>query len=128
MARLLVIDDDNDFRKMLLLMLENAGYEVVEAENGKEAILFYDKEQIDLVVTDIFMPEKEGIETINELVKLNPKIKIIAISGGGVRSQFSFLSQSVDFGVQMIFEKPFKRGDFLKGIKKLLESDEVDFQ
>lgn len=122
MARILVIEDDDDFRKMLMLMLQQAGYVTLEASNGEEGLRVYNSEQIDLVVTDIFMPEKEGMQTVLELMEKNPAVKIIAISGGGSSDKLEYLESVKDFGVQKTFAKPFVTREFLAGISELLES------
>ncbi len=123
MAQILIIDDDSDFRRMLIRMLKQADHEVVEASNGEEAMKIYQKDQTDLVITDIFMPEKEGIETVKELRENNPKVKIIVMSGGGANLKFSYLDQMKLMGVQKTFEKPFVTEDFLKAVKELLEAE-----
>ncbi len=122
MARIKMIDDDDDFRKMLCFVLKEAGYEVVEAPNGKKGTDVYNSEQIDLVVTDIFMPEKEGVETVIELVETYPDIKIIAISGGGTQHSIEYLDQIKHFGVKKTFEKPFEMTEFLASIEELIHS------
>ena len=120
MACILIIDDDSGFRKMVRFMLEREGYDVVEASDGNEGIETYHQEKVDLVITDIFMPEKEGIETIIELRRDNPDIKIIAVSGGGWKGDFDALKIAEAFGVQKAFEKPFERKEIIKTIKELL--------
>lgn len=87
MTRILVIDDEPQVRAMLRQMLEREGYEVVEAEEGEEGMRRYREQPVDLVITDILMPQKEGIETIRALRRTNPGVKIIAISGGGRMSK-----------------------------------------
>lgn len=124
MKRILIIDDDTEFRKMLTVSVAQAGYEIVEAANGKEGMKKYQSEKIDLVVTDIFMPEKEGIETIMELRAIDPDIKIIGISGGGIHKEFGFLENLSDFGAQRTFQKPFALQDFLVAIEELLGVEE----
>ena len=122
MARILVIEDDDDFRRMLNVMLSGQGFEVIEASNGEEGIKAYDKDQIDLVITDILMPAKEGKETILELQEINPEVNIIAISGGGTQRTYDYLDWMKDFGTQYVFKKPFNSKVFLDVVKKLLES------
>ena len=122
MARILVIEDDDNFRKMLNVMLTQAKYDVVEAPNGRVGLKIYRKEQIDLVITDVFMPDKEGIETTFDLKDENPNVKIIAISGGGIRDKLDLLAQMRDFGVQKTFKKPFVIGEFLAAVKELVEA------
>ncbi|MCP4135936.1 MAG: response regulator [bacterium] len=120
MAKILVIDDDSKFRKMFRQMLEKAGYEIQEAENGGEGIKIYVEDPADLVITDIFMPEKEGIETIFELKRDYPGIKVIAISGGGKTGDFRFLEYTKEFGVTEIFSKPFEKNVILGKIEEIL--------
>jgi len=83
MARILIIDDEPQLLDMLGQTFEREGYDIVKASNGKEGIKLYRENPVDLIITDIIMPEKEGIETIFELRKDFPDLKIIAISGGG---------------------------------------------
>ena len=122
--QILVIEDDADFRKMLKIMLQQAGYDVFEAANGREGLNVYCQEQIDLVITDIFMPEKEGMQTVMELMEQNPDAKIIAISGGGSRDKLDYLESIKDSGVQMTFTKPFIPKAFLAGVKDLLSGSQ----
>ena len=82
MARILIIDDNDQFREMLRKCLESEGYEVVTACDGKEGIDLYHKELTDLIITDVHMPERSGAELIFELQKEFSDVKIIAISGG----------------------------------------------
>ena len=83
MARILIIDNDVQILNMLRQTLEREGYDVLKASNGKQGIRLHREEPVDLIITDIIMPEKEGIETILELKRDYPDVKIIAISGGG---------------------------------------------
>jgi CheY-like chemotaxis protein len=80
-GRILVVDDEDQMRTMIRQMLEKSGYEVTEARNGREAICRYRERPSDVVITDLIMPEKEGIETIMEFRHEHPDVKIIAISG-----------------------------------------------
>ncbi len=128
MKRILVIDDDDQLRLMIRLMLERASYEVVDAPNGKVGIDLYRQDPVDLVITDIFMPEKEGLETIRELCREYPDVKIIAISGGSPRTEgFSSLQFAKGFGALRTLAKPFFRDELLKVVRELLaESDRQD--
>jgi len=120
MKNILVIDDDNDFRKMLCARLEKSGYEVDGVENGKKGVKCYQKKPVNLVITDIIMPEKEGMETILELRKINPSVKIIAISGGGRSVPEDYLNIAEYFGAVKSFKKPFDMADFIKTIDLLV--------
>ena len=83
MARILIIDDEPNMRSMLRRMLHKAGHQVSEAGDGAEGIDSYERDPPDLVITDILMPKKEGIETIIALHRADPDLPVIAISGGG---------------------------------------------
>jgi DNA-binding response OmpR family regulator len=120
MHRILIIDDDIQFNRMLKQTLEKQGYEVTTAQNGREGIQYYQKNPMDLVVTDLIMPEKEGVETIMELKRNYPDVKIVAMSGGGRIKSEDLLRIVEGIGVDATFSKPFEREDFLNTIKNLL--------
>jgi DNA-binding response OmpR family regulator len=121
MAKILVLDDEPSILLMIKKMLEKAGYEVSVALNGNEGMKLFEKEKHDLVVTDIIMPEKEGLETIFELRRLYPQLKIIAISGGGRISPDGYLPGAKLLGANMVFQKPLVQKDFLAAVAKLLD-------
>ena len=102
MARILVIDDEELARFTLREILEAAGHEVVEAANGNEGTAFQRANPCDIVITDMIMPEKEGLETIVELKGEYPDLKIIAISGGGRTRNLDFLKLAGEFGLMMM--------------------------
>jgi len=120
MARILLVDDDPQVLGVLKKTFEREGYEVVEARDGCQALRLYDPEAIDLVVTDIVMPEKEGIATIREIRQRNPQARIIAISGGGRIAPADYLHWAQRFGVEHTFTKPIKRQEILQAIAELL--------
>ncbi|QTA88344.1 response regulator [Desulfonema magnum] len=121
MARILIIEDDELVRSMLKTMLEREGYEVLEAPDGKEGIKVSNNSPADLVITDIIMPEKEGIETIIELKQISPKMKIIAISGGGRIGAETYLNIAKKFGAAFTFTKPIDRKELLNAIQEVLK-------
>ena len=122
MANILIIDDDDQFREMLRQMLERAGYEVVEAPDGKEGLRLFRENKVDLVITDIFMPEKEGLEVLMEFRRNFPDTKIIAISGGARNiSPEESLKMAEAFGAKYTFKKPVDREALLDAVKELLE-------
>ncbi len=121
MTRILVVDDDVEMRQMLRLMLEREGYMVVEAKDGNEAIESYRNKPADLIIMDIIMPEKEGIETIMELRRDFPDVKIIAISGGGSVPPGKYVRMAEQLGAQRSFTKPFDRRELFKAIRELSE-------
>jgi CheY-like chemotaxis protein len=119
------MDDDVTFRQMLRKMLERAGYETTEAADGKEGMRLFRAAPADLVITDMLMPEQEGIETIQELKRDFPAVKIIAISGGGQIDAEEYLRTAELFGVARTFGKPFDREELLETIRELLEDVSV---
>lgn len=122
MSKILVIEDDASFRNVLVQMLSKAGYEVREAGNGNQALEVCPVFNPDLVLTDIIMPDKEGLETIRELVELCPNIRIIAMSGGGRIGPDSYLPLAKMFGAKATLQKPFMRDELLSTVKEVLES------
>jgi DNA-binding NtrC family response regulator len=120
MIKILVIEDDNAFRTVLVTMLERAGYEVLQAENGNEALRHCQNSNPDLVLTDIIMPDKEGLETIQELLNLRPNMKIIAMSGGGRFGPNSYLPLAEKLGAKKTLQKPFMRDELLSSIIEVL--------
>jgi len=120
MVRILIIDDDPQILNMLGQTLEREGHKVVDAPNGKEGLKLYRENPTDLVITDLIMPEKDGIETIMELRRDFPDVKIIAISGGGHIDAELYLSMARRLGVQRTFAKPIERAELLKSVRELL--------
>jgi len=121
MARILIIDDDNEFREMVREILIEADFNSIEeAVNGGVGMKLLRQQSFDLVITDIVMPEKEGIETIIELNRDYPGIKIIAMSGGGKRGNQNYLEMAQYLGASRILAKPFQRSDLIKTVKELL--------
>src|SRR5665647_854266 len=124
MAKILVLDDEPSILLMIKKMLEKAGHEVAIALNGKEGMLLFEKNKPDLLITDIIMPEKEGLETIFELRKMYPDLKIIAISGGGRISPEGYLPGAKLLGADMVFQKPLDQKEFMQAISLLLNKSE----
>ncbi len=120
MTCILVIDDDEQIRKMFRSLLEREGYEVKVAPDGKQGILQYRNNPADLVILDIIMPEKEGLETIMDLRRDFPDIKIIAISGGGRIGPEDYLMMAKNLGAMRTFVKPVERYALLKAIGELI--------
>ncbi len=120
MPRVLVIDDEIQVRKLTRQMLELEGHSVLEASDGDSGIEIVDANEIDLIITDIIMPGKEGIETILELKQKNPNIGIIAISGGGRIGPDGYLDLARRFGASQTFSKPFDRQELVQAVKDLL--------
>mgnify|MGYP002641283528 CR=1 FL=1 len=120
---ILVIDDDKNIRTLLRTILEREGYRVVDALDGDKGIRRYQESPTDLVITDLIMPGKEGIETIRDLRREFPHVKIIAVSGGGRIGPDSYLKMAKGVGALRTLSKPFDRMALLKAIEEVLEMD-----
>lgn len=119
MKNILLVDDDKSVRALLKSLLEDEGYAVEQAGDGKSALESFRRRLPDIVVTDIVMPEREGLETIMEMRRINSHIKIIAMSGGGRHTGPSnYLNLAKDLGADYIIEKPFALSDFLVLVAK----------
>jgi DNA-binding response OmpR family regulator len=120
MANILIVDDEMQLREMLRIVLEDAGHCVREAADGHEALKSYFDQPVDLVVTDIIMPNKEGTEIILELRRSHSDVKIVAMSGGGRNSSQDYLKLAKKFGANMTLAKPFTNQEFLDAINAAL--------
>jgi CheY-like chemotaxis protein len=120
MAQILVIDDDDNFRTILCSTLEDAGHVVIEARNGREGVASYRSQPMDLVMTDLIMPEQEGVETIRTLRNEFSDVRIIAMSGGGRTDASEFLNYADKFGAVGRLLKPFSRDHLLATVDKVL--------
>lgn len=121
MATILVIDDEEEIRNILQTILEEAGHEVSLAENGAEGLSLFREEPTDIVITDLIMPGKEGIETIRDLRAQFPKVKIIAISGRGGSYTNANLDRAVMIGADRSVAKPFGINEILGVVGELIE-------
>jgi CheY-like chemotaxis protein len=120
MKRILLIEDDENIRKMLRISLEEYGYAVTEACDGKQGLASYKASPADLVLTDLVMPEKEGLETIRDLRKSYPHVKIIAMSGGSRTNVGENLKMAKLLGAAALVSKPFEVSTLAATIAKLL--------
>ena len=120
MAKILVLDDEPSILLMLKKMLEKAGHDVNIALNGKIGMELFDQNKPDLIITDLIMPEKEGLETIFELRRKYPDLKIIAISGGGRIGPDGYLPGAKLLGANAVFPKPLIPKEFLSAVSDLL--------
>jgi DNA-binding response OmpR family regulator len=118
--RTLVVDDDDSVRVLLRQTLTRAGHEVSEARDGNEALRVFRATPAHLVITDILMPEKDGIETIREFRRNNPLVKIIAISGGGRIDPKMCLLMAKMVGADRVLPKPFEPQLLLAMVQELL--------
>lgn len=120
MARILIIDDDEVTREILDELFEMEGYRVAKASDGKEGLKLHKENPFDLIITDIIMPEMEGLETIREIKRISPEVKIIAISGGGRLDPNGYLIMAGKLGANLTFDKPLDPAQLLKGVQRLL--------
>jgi DNA-binding response OmpR family regulator len=119
MAKILLIEDDDNLRPTLARFLQSRGHQVSEAANGKHGVEIFAKASADLVITDLLMPEKEGIETMTALRATHPTVKIIAISGLTPRSAF-YLQLATKLGADHALPKPFTLEAFSKAVDQVL--------
>ena len=124
MAQVLVIDDEEPVRFMLQVALQKAGHVVEVADTGRKALLQVSKSLPDLVITDIIMPDMEGIETIIQLKKNCPDMPIIAISGGGRMENRDYLDLAKQCGAIQTFEKPFNTKALIEAVNAELASSD----
>jgi YesN/AraC family two-component response regulator len=122
--KILIIEDEESVRHMMRLVLEKTGCSVLDAPNGREGLKAYHQNRPDLVITDIFMPEMEGLETIMALRRENPGVKIIAVSGGGA-SGYDYLPAALKLGCSRALAKPFTQRELLSAVRDLLEDDDT---
>ncbi|HZZ19422.1 MAG TPA: response regulator [Opitutaceae bacterium] len=117
---ILVVDDEPGIRELLTLMLEAAGHSVITAEDGMQAPKVLANQSVDIVITDLLMPERDGLEFITEVRRKFPKVKIIAMSGGGHIARDSYLRIAKNFGAHVLLEKPFSQSGVLGAIDAVL--------
>ena len=120
MENILIIDDETPIRSMVRLILERAGYAVREAQDGIEGIRVFRETPADLIITDLIMPNKDGIGMIIELKKDFPELKIIAMSGGGLNRPDGYLRGAQKLGAACTLSKPLNRNDLLRAVRDTL--------
>ena len=120
MAKILVIDDDPLVRNTVARVLRHRGYAAILAEDGHKGLKLFQSEAPDLVITDIIMPDREGIETIREMRAARPEVKIIAISGGGRLRNLDLLAMAGKLGADEIVAKPFDAAELVAPVLRCL--------
>lgn len=118
--RILVADDDADIRRTLQISLARAGYEVVEARDGAEALRLWHDQGADLVITDLHMPNTNGLEVLLELRRVNPSLPILVMSDGGRSKQLELLGDAKLLGAIRTVTKPFSLNDMLAAVEAIL--------
>lgn len=119
--KVLVIEDNGDLRSMLRDALENAGFDVAVAADGVTGLELQKRRPAEVVVTDLLMPEKDGIETIAELRKAYPRTKIVAMSGhSSPRTDIDYLSIARELGADATLRKPFSPQQLVEEVRQVL--------
>lgn len=119
---ILLVDDDEHFAAMAQKALISFGYAVVHARNGREALAIYDPGLVQLVLTDLIMPDMEGVELILALHKAHPAVKIIAMSGGGRNQPATYLAIAKQVGAAKVLAKPFPLEELRRTVSACLNS------
>ena len=122
MPRILIVDDEAHMRELIANMIEPLGHEVVVVTNGVEAIKVCKDTTVDLIITDIVMPDKNGIDLIMEIKKEHPDTPVIAISGGGgITGRYDYLEIAKLVGANNILKKPFNMGELRSLVSETIE-------
>jgi DNA-binding response OmpR family regulator len=121
MATVLVVDDDPQMRRMVVRMLA-AQHQMFEAGDGQEGLKIFRTHRPAFIITDILMPKIEGLEMIREIRRVDPAVRVIAMSGGGATQPTMFLNFARTFGADAILEKPFRASELLETVERLLSS------
>jgi DNA-binding response OmpR family regulator len=122
MPKILLVEDDDQLRGMLKLLLTSAGYEVSEATNGKRVCDMHQQQRFDLVITDLVMPDIDGLAVIMELRRIDRDVRIIAMSGGGQGKGEGYLRIAQKLGAHLTLSKPFGNQEFLEAVRLALDA------
>jgi CheY-like chemotaxis protein len=120
MSRILVIDDNSSVREAVCELLQQVGYETIAVDNGRFAAQIHRSDPVDLIITDLFMPDRDGFEIIEQFRREFPAVKIIAVSGGGSHGLVDLLAVAKNMGAQRVLVKPFSREELLRAVQELL--------
>jgi two-component system chemotaxis response regulator CheY len=120
MPSILIIDDDDNLRDSLRRTLHKEGYTIMEANDGGRGLIQLGQSPADLILLDMFMPDKDGLETIMELRRMHPDVRVIAMSGGGFKGTVDVLHVAKKLGVRRTLSKPFTREQLLESVREEL--------
>jgi CheY-like chemotaxis protein len=123
MANILVIDDNPEFREILRTHLEANGHRTVLANNGEQGLALLEREAIDIVLTDILMPQRDGVEVLREAKRRWPGLPVIAISGGGWIGANELLGMAERLGADQVLQKPVRRDDLIRAVDEALTAN-----
>lgn len=123
MANILVIDDNPEFREILRRHLETTGHSVALAENGEQGLKVLERGGFDIVLTDILMPQRDGVEVLREAKRRWPRLPVIAISGGGWIGANELLSMAEKLGADQVLQKPVRRDDLFQAVDEALSAN-----
>ena len=118
---ILIIDDDPTMRQTIRTILEEENCHIAEAHDGQHALKFLQSKPVDMIIVDIIMPEKDGIEVIIETTEKYPHIKILSLSGGGLIDADAHLHTAQELGADQTLVKPFKNNDLIDKVHLLLD-------
>lgn len=122
MTRILIIDDNEDLRETLLMLLEDEGYAVVAAHDGASGVRVFAESRPDLVITDVIMPDTDGIETIRRIRAIDPTARIVAMSGGAWLGNDYYLRMAKSLGAMALLPKPFEVQDLVRVVESCLRA------
>src|SRR5688572_8539872 len=117
---ILVVDDEPELRDLIGRVLVDAGHRVTCAENGEQASRLISGERFDVVLTDVIMPEKDGMQVITELRRKHPEVRIVAMSGGGHVSREQYLKIAKGLGAHALLQKPFSNDELMQVVESVL--------
>lgn len=120
MPNILIIDDDEDLRETLLMLLQEEGYAALAASDGANGVRAFVEGRPDLVITDMLMPGSDGVETIRKIRSLDPRARIVAMSGGALIGDAYYLRMAKTLGAMAVLSKPFEVADFVRVIEACL--------
>ncbi len=120
MAGIMIVEDDVELREMLRMTFENRKYIVITAGDGREALAKFRPSVVDLVITDLLMPEEDGLMVMMKIREIKPETRFIAISGGGKAGPGSYLKIAGKLGADMVISKPFHPSELVQSVKKMI--------
>ncbi len=125
MPSILIIDDDDSVRESLRRTLHKEGYTIMEASEGRRGLKQLERSPVDLILLDMFMPDKDGLETIGELRRTHPGIRIIAMSGGGFKGTVDVLHVAKMLGARRTLAKPFTREELIEAVEQVVNGSQL---